>query len=123
MSFPPSLQFSTFAQLNAANVPPIMNVYDLEIDSKARTAKRGERNIPLTEREFELLQFLAVNQGRTVSRSDLCKAIYSEVDWHAANLVNVYIHRLRKKIDDGSKLRLIRTRRGRGYMMLADEKS
>ena len=100
---------------------PVLRVCDLEIDTAARSVKRGGRPIHLTPREFALLQFLAYHRGKVVSRSMIWNHLYDETDETTSNVVDVYIRYLRNKIDKDFNPPLILTRWGEGYMMRGDE--
>jgi len=100
---------------------PVLRVCDLEIDTAARSVKRGGRPIHLTPREFALLQFLAYHRGKVVSRSMIWDHLYDETDETTSNVVDVYIRYLRNKIDKDFSPPLILTRWGEGYMMRGDE--
>jgi DNA-binding response OmpR family regulator len=105
---------------------PLLRVGDLEIDTATRTVKRAGRFIPLTRREYALLEFLAFHRGKVVTRSMIWEHLYDEQAENTSNVVDVYIRYLRNKIDKGFDPPLIRTRWGEGYMipsedMLADE--
>ncbi len=80
---------------------PLLRVHDLEIDTSARTVKRGGQAIHLTPREFALLQFLAYHRGKVVTRSMIWEHLYDEYDENTSNVVDVYIRYLRTKIDKG----------------------
>jgi DNA-binding response OmpR family regulator len=95
----------------------VLRIGDLEIDTAARTARRGGRPIHLTPREFALLQFLAYHRGKVVSRSMIWDHLYDETDETTSNVVDVYIRYLRNKIDKDFHPPLILTRWGEGYMM------
>src|SRR6266851_5082455 len=96
---------------------PVVRVHDLEIDTAARTVKRGGKAIHLTPREFALLEFLAFHRGKVVSRSMIWEHLYDEQDENTSNVVDVYIRYLRNKIDKGYADSLILTRWGEGYML------
>jgi len=101
-------------------VPPtrsILRIHDLEIDSTARIARRGGRLIPLTSREFDLLEILAHHQGRVVSRALIREQLYNSQHDDASNVIDVYIRYLRNKIDKGFDTPLILTRWGQGYQL------
>jgi DNA-binding response OmpR family regulator len=100
---------------------PVLRVFDLEIDTVARTVKRGGQAIHLTPREYALLQFLAFHRGKVVTRSMVWEHLYDEYDENTSNVVDVYIRYLRTKIDKGFDPPLILTRWGEGYMMRAEE--
>lgn len=96
-----------------------MKIYDLEIDPVLRMVRRGGQPIYMTKREFDLLYLLAQHQGRVVSRSQVRATFYADDPEGAAqaNVVDVYIWSLRKKIDATFRPRLILTRRGEGYLL------
>jgi DNA-binding response OmpR family regulator len=96
---------------------PLLRIFDLEIDTSARTVKRGGQSIHLTPREFALLQFLAYHRGKVVTRSMIWEHLYDEYDENTSNVVDVYIRYLRTKIDKGFETPLILTRWGEGYML------
>lgn len=96
---------------------PVIRVHDLELDTGARTAKRGGKSIYLTPREYALLEFLAYHQGKVVTRSMIWEHLYDEEDENTSNVVDVYIRYLRNKIDKGFNPPLILTRWGEGYML------
>ena len=100
---------------------PILRVHDLEIDTAARTVKRGGQSIHLTPREYALLQFLAFHRGKVVSRSMIWEHLYDEHDENTSNVVDVYIRYLRTKIDKGFDPPLILTRWGEGYMLRGED--
>ena len=102
---------------------PILKIEDLEIDTAARTVKRGGKAIHLTPREYALLQFLAFHRGKVVSRSMIWAHLYDEHDENTSNVVDVYIRYLRNKIDKDHDPQLILTRWGEGYMLRGEEES
>jgi DNA-binding response OmpR family regulator len=96
---------------------PVLRIHDLEIDTAARTVKRGGHPIHLTPREYALLEFLAFHPGRVVTRTMIWEHLYDEHDENTSNVVDVYIRYLRNKIDKGFDQPLILTRWGEGYML------
>lgn len=99
---------------------PIITIDDLVIDTNYRTVKRANREIRLSAREYNLLEYLALNEGRVVSRTELIEHVYdSEFDLDS-NIIDVYINYLRNKIDKGFEKQLIRTVRGAGYTLKSD---
>jgi DNA-binding response OmpR family regulator len=100
---------------------PILRILDLEIDTAARTVKRGGKSIHLTPREFALLQFLAFHRGKVVTRSMIWEHLYDECDENTSNVVDVYIRYLRNKIDRDFDPPLILTRWGEGYLLRGEE--
>jgi len=100
---------------------PVLRIHDLEIDTAGRNVKRGGTSIPLTPREYALLEFLAFHRGKVATRSMIWEHLYDEQDESTSNVVDVYIRYLRNKIDKGYDPPLILTRWGEGYMMRGEE--
>jgi DNA-binding response OmpR family regulator len=93
-------------------------VGDLELDRLARHARRGGRDVELTTREFELLEYLMLHHGRTVSREMLARDVWkSRRDATLDNVVDVYVARLRRSVDSDPARRLIHTLRGVGFVI------
>lgn len=90
---------------------------DLELDRLERSARRGGQAIVLTSREFALLEHLMLNRGQCVSRVELLDAVWNMEPAQTTNIVDVYVNYLRRKLNDPPPGRLIRTVRGRGYMV------
>jgi DNA-binding response OmpR family regulator len=99
--------------------PPRLVIGDLEIDNERRTVRRGKREIALTGREFTLLQFLAQNVGRVVSRAELMEHVWDDNRSTYSNIIDVYAARLRKKIDEGEREAMFSTVRGVGFRLEA----
>ncbi|MFH9967661.1 response regulator transcription factor [Streptomyces mirabilis] len=93
---------------------PIIAVGDLVIDTEARRVKRGEAEIALTAREFDILSFLAANAGKAVSRYDLYDEVWGETDLRS-NVMDVSLASIRAKIDRPFGTSTITTLRGSGY--------
>jgi DNA-binding response OmpR family regulator len=100
---------------------PVLRIFDLEIDTAARSVKRAGTGIPLTPREYALLEFLAFHRGKVVTRTMIWEHLYDEYDENTSNVVDVYIRYLRNKIDKGFDPPLILTRWGEGYMLRGDD--
>jgi DNA-binding response OmpR family regulator len=98
-------------------LPDTLRVADLEIDTRGQRAARGGRAIPLTTKEYTLLEYLARNTGRVVGRAEISDHAWDDNYDPFSNLIEVYISRLRRKIDDGTAVPLIHTRRGAGYLL------
>jgi len=99
--------------------PERIAVADLVIDTRAHLVKRNNRQIDLTAKEYALLEYLTRHAGEVVGRAAIAEHVWDETFDVFSNLIEVYIQRLRRKIDDGQTLKLIRTRRGEGYMLTA----
>lgn len=90
---------------------------DLEIDTAGHQVKKGGKVIPLSAREYALLEYLAYNRDKVVSRTDISEHIY-EYDFDLdSNIIDVYINYLRNKIDKDFDKKLIHTVRGTGYIL------
>lgn len=94
-----------------------IRVADLLLDTRAQSATRGGRELALTTKEFALLEYLAREQGRVVSRAEIAEHVWDENFDPLTNLIDVHINRLRRKVDSGFSTNLIHTRRGAGYML------
>jgi two-component system, OmpR family, response regulator len=90
-------------------------IQDLTLDVATRIARRGNRCINLTGREFSLLECLMRAPGRVFTRTQLCQHVWEYQFDAGTNLVEVYIQRLRRKVDDREPTKLIQTVRGAGY--------
>src|SRR6266446_6288405 len=95
--------------------PAKINIADLVLDTAAQSVSRAGRSVTLTAKEYALLEFLARNAGRVVGRAEIAEHVWDESFDPFSNLIEVYVNRLRRKIDlEGSKA-LLHTRRGAGY--------
>ncbi|HWT00141.1 MAG TPA: response regulator transcription factor [Pyrinomonadaceae bacterium] len=99
--------------------PEIINVADLSIDTRARRARRGGKDIDLTAKEYALLEYLSRRAGEVVGRADIAEHVWDNSYDPFSKVIEVFIQRLRRKIDEGRGLKLIRTRRGEGYVLTA----
>ena len=99
----------------------VLRIADLELDTAARRARRGDRRIDLTTREFALLEYLMRNADRVLTRSMITERVWNYDAINVANVIDVYISHLRRKIDDGCDVKLIHTVRGAGYRLAAPE--
>lgn len=97
--------------------PAVLAVADLELDTRTQVATRGGRLIPLTTREYALLEYLARNAGRVVGRAEISDHVWDDNYDPISNLIESYINRLRRKLDVPGSLPLIHTRRGAGYVL------
>jgi DNA-binding response OmpR family regulator len=97
--------------------PGLLRVADLSIDPRTRRVERAGRLIHLTTKEYTLLAYLARRQGQVVTRSDISEHVWDEHFDPLSNVIEVYVQRLRRKIDDGHEQKLIHTRRGAGYLL------
>lgn len=102
---------------NSVSNSNIITVADLTVDISSRKVKRGDKDISLSAKEYELLQYLAVNNGIVLSREKIEDHIWNYDYEGGTNVVDVYIRYLRKKIDEGYDKKLIHTVRGMGYVL------
>ena len=89
---------------------------DLELDLDRKLARRGNKNIELTAKEFTLLEYFMRNRGRVLSRNDIAEKVWDVSFDFGSNIVDVYVNFLRKKIDKGFDNKLIHTKVGFGYV-------
>lgn len=97
--------------------PEVITVGDLSVDTRARQISRAGHSIDLTAKEYALLEYLARRAGEVVSRADIAEHVWDESYDPFSKVIEVFIQRLRRKVDDGHALKLIHTRRGEGYML------
>ena len=97
----------------------ILRVGDLAIDLVSRTASRGGKDIFLLPREFQLLEYLVRNEGRIVSRAMLLQHVWDLHFDPSTNIIDVYVGRVRRKVDGQQAYPLIHTLRGVGYCLRA----
>ena len=97
--------------------PLVLKVDDLQLDVVRRHAQRGRQRIELTAREFSVLEFLMRHAGEVVTRTALAEHVWGDHYDSLSNLIEVFINRLRKKIEPQGAARLLHTVRGAGYVM------
>lgn len=104
---------------NRPVTPAVITIGALELDTRARQARRRGTALVLTAREYALLEYLALHANAVVGRAAIAEHVW---DWQydaMSNVIDVCIQRLRRKIDEPGQPSLIATRRGEGYMLLA----
>src|SRR4051812_11045903 len=94
-----------------------LEVGNLSLNPDTREVKRGEREIELTNREFELLEFLMRNDRLVVSRERLLDEVWGYDPTAATNTIDVFVSNLRRKLEAGGESRLLHTKRGAGYVI------
>jgi two-component system copper resistance phosphate regulon response regulator CusR len=97
--------------------PDVFEIADLIIDSASHRVSRGNREIQLTAKEYALLEHLARHAGRLISRTEIAAHVWDDSFDPFSNTIEVYINRLRKKIDGDQSTKLLHTRRGEGYIL------
>jgi two-component system copper resistance phosphate regulon response regulator CusR len=101
----------------AGLIPAQLVIADLVIDTASQQVSRKGRRIILTAKEYALLEFLARSSGRVVGRAEIAEHVWDEEFDPFSNLIEVYINRLRRKIDAPPARVLLHTRRGAGYIL------
>jgi two-component system copper resistance phosphate regulon response regulator CusR len=99
--------------------PEILSIADLTIDTRSHQVNRAGRFIRLTAKEYALLEYLAQRAGELIKRAEIAEHVWDENFDAFSNLIEVYIGRLRRKIDDSFSMKLIHTSRGEGYLLAA----
>jgi len=100
--------------------PETLQAADLTLNTASHAVSRGERAISLTAKEYALLEFLLLHQDRVVGREAIAQHVWDESFDAFTNVIDVYVKRLRAKLDAGGAPRLIHTRRGEGYILSAE---
>jgi DNA-binding response OmpR family regulator len=103
----------------AAGAEPsdVLTAQDVRMDVRQRRLWRGGEEVAVSPREFEVLQVLMQEPGRTFSRDEICERIWNREHEYETRTVEIFIMRLRKKLDDGRSETLIETVRGAGYRL------
>jgi DNA-binding response OmpR family regulator len=94
-----------------------LSVADLTLNPDTREVRRGERELELTNREFELLEYLMRNERLVVSRERLLDDVWGYDPMAATNTIDVFVSNLRRKLEAGGEPRLLHTKRGAGYVL------
>jgi DNA-binding response OmpR family regulator len=102
-------------------VPAPLRVADLHIDPRARTVRRGEQDIVLSARQFDVLEYLMRRAGDVVAKQEILDGVWDYDFDGDPNIVEVYIRRLRARIDEPFGRHTIQTVRGAGYRLSTDE--
>ncbi|MDQ3508082.1 MAG: response regulator transcription factor [Actinomycetota bacterium] len=108
------------AVLRRSGGEEVIRVSDLTINRATREVRRGERGIELTAREYDVLEFMAKNHRRVLSREVLLSRVWEQEYGIETNVVDVYMGYLRKKVDAPGNAPLIKTIRGVGYTLRED---
>lgn len=102
--------------------PKVLVVADLEIDTYSKRVRRAGHDIQLTVKEYGLLEYFARNVDRVLGRAEIAEHVWDANFDIFSNLIEVYVQRLRRKIDDGHEVKLFQTRRGEGYVLTSANK-
>lgn len=96
---------------------PVIQVHDLQIDTRSHTVRRGGKEYFLPALQYRLLEYLAYRQGAVVSKTEILEHLY-DYNWEKfSNVIEHYIYEIRRKIDEGFEDKLLHTVRGHGYML------
>jgi two-component system copper resistance phosphate regulon response regulator CusR len=107
------------ARRGAALLPSTINVGDLVLDTRSHVLTKRGREIVLTTKEYALFEYLARNAGAVVSRMDITSHVWDDNHDPTSNNLEVFINRVRRRIDDPGGESYIKTRRGAGYVLTA----
>lgn len=102
-------------------IPTVLRAGDLEMDTLRHKVTRGGEKVDLTNREYELLEFMLRHADQVVTRTKLAEHVWEHDFDVLSNVIDVHIARLRRKIDDGRDVKLLQTVRGAGYMLKLPE--
>ena len=100
--------------------PDVLQIGDLVVDAASHRVSRAQREVQLTAKEYALLEYLARRAGQLVSRADIAAHVWDDTFDPFSNAIEVYMNRLRKKIDGNHSQKLLHTRRGEGYILDTD---
>jgi len=98
-------------------LPDRLRFASVEMDTRGHRVFKGGREVALTAREYALLEYLARRAGEVVGRAEIAEHVWDESYEPFSNVIEVYVRRLRRKLDDPGQGSLIRTRRGEGYAL------
>jgi two-component system copper resistance phosphate regulon response regulator CusR len=103
-------------------LPAHLSVGPITLDTRTRQVTRHGRPVSLTAREYALLEYFARRPGDLITRADIAEHVWDASYEPGSNVIDVYIQRLRRKLDDGREDSIIRTRRGEGYQMVEQKR-
>ena len=98
-------------------LPQVLQVGPLEVDTRAHRVTKDGHEIPLTTREYALFEFLARRSGEVLGRAEIAEHVWDESYDPMSNVIDVYVQRLRRKLDSAGAESIIKTRRGEGYAL------
>ncbi len=99
---------------------PVLNFAPIEIDTAAKVVKVNAQSIELTSYEYNTLEYLALHAGQAISKTELTEHLYHQDFERDSNVIEVFVGRLRKKIDPDNNIKPIKTVRGQGYRFQVD---
>ncbi len=110
---------SALIRRSAGQSSPIIEIGHIHMDTRSQEVSVNQKNLDLTAFEYKLLHYLMMNRGKVVSKMELTEHLYDEDADRDSNVIEVFVGRLRKKLDPDSSLSPIETLRGRGYRFSA----
>ena len=114
-------RLNTVIRRSMGKASPIIVIDDLSLDMNAKTVTRSGKEINLSAKEYNLLEYLALNSGRVIGRTELTEHLYDTEFDLDSNVIDVYVNYLRNKIDKGYDRQLIVTVRGAGYVLKGEQ--
>ena len=114
-------RLNTVIRRSMGKASPVIVIDDLSLDMSAKTVTRSGKEINLSAKEYNLLEYLALNGGRVIGRTELSEHLYDTEFDLDSNIIDVYINYLRNKIDKGYDRQLIVTVRGAGYVLKGEQ--
>lgn len=114
-------RLNTVIRRSMGKASPVIVIDDLSLDMNAKTVTRSGKEINLSAKEYNLLEYLALNSGRVIGRTELTEHLYGTEFDLDSNIIDVYINYLRNKIDKGYDRQLIVTVRGAGYVVKGEQ--
>jgi DNA-binding response OmpR family regulator len=114
-------RLNTVIRRSMGKASPIIVIDDLSLDMNAKSVTRSGKEINLSAKEYNLLEYLALNSGRVIGRTELTEHLYDTEFDLDSNVIDVYVNYLRNKIDKGYDRQLIVTVRGAGYVLKGEQ--
>ncbi len=114
-------RLNTVIRRSMGKASPIIIVDDLSLDLNAKTVTRSGKEINLSAKEYNLLEYLALHSGRVIGRTELTEHLYDTEFDLDSNVIDVYVNHLRNKVDKGYDRPLIVTVRGVGYVLKGEQ--
>jgi len=105
---------------SAGQADPVISVGNINLNSVTQEVRKDDTSLELTAYEYRLLHYLMLNAGKVISKMELTDHLYEEDTDRDSNVIEVFIRRLRKKLDPDGTLEPIETLRGRGYRFVTD---
>lgn len=106
---------------STGNASPVLQFGPIEIDTSAKSVKASGSSIELTSYEYNTLEYLALHAGEAISKTELTEHLYHQDFERDSNVIEVFVGRLRKKLDPNNEIKPIKTVRGQGYRFQIDD--